>query len=88
MLEVIGMILLSLFLAVVVSIVSVITLMAVDGSIDWEDIRNFIKPKSCTERKVRKEVKRIEREIEERKRLEHLYEKRDKLIRKMEGWYE
>ncbi|WP_432368717.1 hypothetical protein [Staphylococcus chromogenes] len=50
--------------------------------------RRRFKPKSRTERKVLKEIKKIEREIEERKRLEHLYEKRDELIRKMEGWYE
>lgn len=77
---------------IAIPIVIVIVLI-LDGFFDlkgkFERIkRRRFKPKSRTERKVRKEIKRIESEIEERKRLEHLYEKRDELIRKMEGWYE
>lgn len=86
MLEVIGIILFSLFLAVVLSVVSIITMMTFEGEIDRNDILDFIKPKSRTERKVLKEVRRIEREIEEQKRLEELYVKRDELTKKLEGW--
>ena len=75
---VIALIMLSLVLAVMLE----------ERLLNWETMRKRFKRKSRTERKVQKEIKRIESEIEERKRLEHLYEKRDELIRKMEGWYE
>lgn len=65
-----------------------LAVMLEEGLLNWETMRKRFKRKSRTERKVQKEIKRIESEIEERKRLEHLYEKRDELIRKMEGWYE
>ncbi|UXU63363.1 hypothetical protein [Staphylococcus agnetis] len=64
----------------------IIVLWLLEGSIDLKTYWNYIKPKSRTERKVMKEIRRIEREIMEQKRLEELYVKRDELTKKLEGW--
>lgn len=84
-----GITLTGLFVIPIVIIIVLTLDMLFDLKGKFERIkRRRFKPKSRTERKVRKEIKRIECEIEERKRLEHLYEKRDELIRKIEGWHE
>ncbi|PTG01959.1 hypothetical protein BU649_09465 [Staphylococcus chromogenes] len=45
----------------------------------WGAIGGYIRPKSRTERIVRKEVKRLEREIKERERLKDLYKRLEQL---------
>ncbi|MDT0672842.1 hypothetical protein [Staphylococcus chromogenes] len=81
-------ILIVLLVTALIMLSLVLAVMLEERLLNWETMRKRFKRKSRTERKVQKEIKRIESEIEERKRLEHLYEKRDELIRKMEGWYE
>lgn len=45
----------------------------------WGSIWGYIRPKSRTERIVRKEVKRLEREIKEQERLKDLYKRLEQL---------